>query len=124
MKLIRTAQPHPQWTLTRAATALYGNTANRMKYMSCKASWGETVETLREFEALAQLGESEWKEEAEELLEELEEQAREEEAEAKAMFEAESWCSNPFGEHSAAIGACACLSPVVLGMLFNWNSVF
>ena len=122
--MVRTAQPHPEWTLTRCATALYGNKAMRMKYMSCKPSWGESIETLREFVALEQLGEAEWGEEAEEVLEELERRIADEEAEEKAMFESESWCA--FGDSAtmASVGACACLSPVVLGMLFNWNSVF
>ena len=125
--MVRMAQPNPEWTLTRCATALYGNKADRMKYMSGKPSWGETIETLREFVELEQLGEAEWGEEAEELLEEMME---EQEAEEKAMQDSESWCSNPFGSDdmsssaAAAMGACACLSPVLLGMLFNWNDVF
>ena len=127
MKMVRTAQPHPDWTLTRCATALYGNKAHRLKYMSAKPSWGETMETLQEFVELEQLGEAEWGEEAEELLEEMME---EREAEEKAMqADAESWCA--FGgademssSAAAAMGACACLSPVLLGMLFNWNDVF
>ena len=92
MKLIRTAQPNPQWTLTRCATALYGAKTSRVKYLSCKPVWGETIETLREFVELDQLGEAEWGEEAEEILEEMEKKLKvEEEAEEKAMGEAESW---------------------------------
>jgi hypothetical protein len=127
MKLVRTAQPHPEWTLTRCATALYGNKANRAKYMSAKPSWAETIETLREFVELPQLGEKEWEEDSWELLQQMERQAAEDEAEEMAAIEAESWCSNPLSGDStvmASVGACACLSPVLLGLLFNWNSVF
>jgi hypothetical protein len=51
----------------------------------------------------------------------------EEAAEDKAMFESESWCTNPFGdpfgEGAAVVGACACMSPVIFGMVFNWSSI-
>jgi len=125
--MARIAQPHPTWTLTRVATALYGSSNNRMKYLSCKPNWGESIETLRELVALEQLGDYEWREEAEELLEQWEKiLLNDHEAEEKAVLESESWCANPFGESAtmASVGACACLSPVLLGMLFNWNAIF
>ena len=126
MKMMRTEQPNPQWTLTRAATALYGAKNNRRKYLSCKPVWEESIDSLREFIELDALGEAEWGEEAEEILEELEkEKTKDEEAEERATLESESWCTNPFGDASAmSMAGCACLSPVLIGMLFNWNGIF
>lgn len=122
MTLHRTAQPNPQWTLTRAAKALYGAQHHRRQYLTCRPVWEESVEALREFVALEALGEAEWGEEAEELLEEM--VNKEDLAEEKALEEGESWCTNPFAEQAAALGACACLSPVLLGMAFSWNGIF
>jgi hypothetical protein len=122
--MVRTKQPNPQWTLTRAVTALYGSKTNRMTYLSCRPNWGETIETLREFVELDQLGENEWGKEAKILLEEMERKQQEEEAEEKVMFESESWCTNPFSDNVASIGACAFLTPVIFGIAFNWNTLF
>jgi hypothetical protein len=80
--------------------------------------------SLREFVALKGLGHDEWGEPAEILLKEMQKKMEEEAAEDQAMFESESWCTNPFGEGAAVVGACACMSPVIFGMVFNWSDIF
>lgn len=121
MQLVRIEQPHPEWNLRRASRALYVNKADRIKYMACMASWSEPVETLREFVALEELGNEEWGEVARGLLNEMEQCA-----DAKAVEDSETWCMNPFGEQSAmfSLGACACLSPVIFGIMFDWNGIY
>ena len=98
-----------------------------MAYSGCRPAWGESVEKLKEFIDLPQLGEQEWGAEAEQLLEKMQKTAADDyEVEEKVMNDAaESWC-NPFGDDAAmaSVGACACLSPVLIGMLFNWSSIF
>lgn len=124
MKLERISQPHPTWSLTRCAFALYGATKNRRAYMSCYASWDESLKTLREFVALEQLGDYEWKQEAEYVLENWKDYQDEDDKYAR---EASDWCSFPFSTSSptmASLGACACLSPVLVSVLFNWDDIF
>jgi hypothetical protein len=121
MKLVCTARPHPEWTLSRCAKALYGNTAKPTLYMSAMPSWGETIETLREFVELKALGNYEWGHEAKRLLDEMEREV-EGVAEEKPTIEAESCCwYNTFLSATvvASVGAFACISPVLLHFLFD-----
>lgn len=128
MKLQRIEQPHPEWNLKRCCRALYGAKENRRRYLSCKCDWGETKETLEEFCELEELGDYEWRREARKQLADMEAEEADMAAEEKAAAEAESWCRAPFDFNDtttmASVGACACMSPVVLGVLFNWSSMF
>ena len=63
MKLIRTANPHPKWTLRNVFQALYG-AKTRRQYLMCTTSWNGSREELEELINLPQLCEYEWKVEA------------------------------------------------------------
>jgi hypothetical protein len=67
MKLIRTAHPHPKWTLTYISHALYGEGPKRHLLMG-RAYWNRDINELKELGSLEQLGRYEWKEEAEYIL--------------------------------------------------------
>jgi hypothetical protein len=68
MKLIRTAHPHPKWTLTYISHALYGEGPKKHQLMG-RAYWNRDIKELKELCGLKQLGRYEWKEEAEYILE-------------------------------------------------------
>ena len=61
MKLIRTKNPNPKWTLVNISRMLYGNGDDIIQ-------WNGTRNELLEIINLPQLGESQWKEEGEALL--------------------------------------------------------
>merc|ERR1711957_496329 len=67
MKLVRTANPHPKWTLRNIFRALY-TTETRRQYLMCAPNWNRSREELEELINLPQLGEFEWKVEARKLL--------------------------------------------------------
>lgn len=67
MKLIRTQHPNPKWTLTYMSNALY-NEGGKQDYLMCKAKWNRSKSELQELVDLPQLGNYEWKTEAEKLL--------------------------------------------------------
>jgi hypothetical protein len=68
MKLIRTAHPHPKWTLTYISHALYGEGPKRHLLMG-RAYWNRGINELKELCGIEQLGRYEWKDEAEYILE-------------------------------------------------------
>ena len=67
MKFVRTAHPHPKWTLAYISEALYGE-GPKSYLMAGWAHWQRSKEELKELCALRQLGLYEWQEEAEYIL--------------------------------------------------------
>ena len=67
MKFVRTAHPHPKWTLAYISYALYGE-GPKTYLMAGWAHWQRSKEELKELCDIKQLGIYEWKEEAEYIL--------------------------------------------------------
>lgn len=67
MKFVRTAHPHPKWTLAYISEALYGE-GPKSYLMAGWAHWQRSKEELKELCELKQLGLYEWQEEAEYIL--------------------------------------------------------
>jgi len=67
MRLVRTAHPHPKWTLEYLSTALYCE-GDRFDMVRSAASWNRSIEELQELSMIKQLGYDEWGEEVTRLL--------------------------------------------------------
>ena len=67
MRFVRTANPHPKWNLAEVCKSLYGE-APRDFSVKNWAYWSRSKEELEELCNLKQLGEYEWKQEAEYIL--------------------------------------------------------
>jgi len=83
MKFVRTAHPHPKWTLAYISEALYGE-GPKTYLMAGWAHWQRSKEELKELCKVEQLGEYEWKEEAEYILKKWKEYRPEDKKPAKA----------------------------------------
>ena len=63
MKFIRTFHPHPKWTITEVAKALYGEGPKRRQLMG-SPFWNRSQEELQELCNIQAFGRNEWKNEA------------------------------------------------------------
>jgi MOSC domain-containing protein YiiM len=68
MRFVRTANPHPKWTLANVCKSLYGE-APRDYSVKNWPYWSRSKEELEELNGLKQLGDYEWKYEVEYILE-------------------------------------------------------
>lgn len=68
MRFVRTANPHPKWTLAEVCKSLYGE-APRDFSVRGWAYWSRSKDELEELYNLKQLGEYEWKQEVKYILE-------------------------------------------------------
>jgi hypothetical protein len=123
MRLVRTEQPYPQWTLTFISQVLW-NEGTEMDSMRGKASWCRDIELLRELVNLPALPEYEWKVKAREVLVEKEkEMGTQQEIVTNEWFEQEAQREAVFGgfNFQAAIFAagCACIAPALV-----WHLIY
>lgn len=65
-------RPYPQWTIEELARALYGGEGDPRTLFRGTASWGRSVEQLRELISIPYLAKCEWKDELLCILEKLE----------------------------------------------------
>jgi len=72
MKLTRTKHPNPKWTLSYISKVLYGENINSINFALCRPDWNRSKEELTELTNLPQLGEFEWREDAQNLMKEME----------------------------------------------------
>jgi MOSC domain-containing protein YiiM len=125
MHLVRTAHPHPKWTLPEISAALYGEGPKRRQMLGYPY-WNRSREELQELCNLKALGRVEWKDEAKWILDgndsdyENDQRKKKEEAEklaaeaAAAEMEAES--QDLFSQNLAWVtgGLAACCGGVAL----------
>ena len=67
MHLVRTAHPHPKWTLPEISKALYGEGPKRRQMLGYPY-WNRSKEELQELCNLKELGQVDWKDEAQWIL--------------------------------------------------------
>lgn len=68
MRFVRTANPHPKWTLANVCKSLYGEVPRDFAVKNW-AYWSRSKEELEELYNIEQLGDFEWKDEVEYILE-------------------------------------------------------
>lgn len=106
MRCVRTAHPHPKWTLSELSRALYGE-GPRKKMMKGYPHWIRSQEELEELRDLAALGRKEWRDEVQWILDgEPDSSGDEAETEAKAEEKAGS-NKDSFMWIGGSVAACA-----------------
>ena len=68
MKFVRTANPHPKWTLANVCKSLYGDVPRAFAIKNWPF-WSRSKEELEELDSIEQLGGYEWKDEVQYILE-------------------------------------------------------
>ena len=124
MRLVRTAHPHPKWTLPEISRALYGEGPKRRQMLGYPY-WSRSREELQELCNLKALGRVEWKDEAKWILDghdsdyEEDQLKKKEEMEAlaaadKKAAESKDYFSQEFLGAWVTGGVAACCGGVAL----------